>query len=1559
MTTRSVEDYKYRVGTPHQAADYESTTDYLLNHILETFDHGNDIATSLATLQPFDLSPFKPTLKGSQEKDEVLRELEMEQNKIDYKGYHDLYIKRQETLAINMSKAYGFLWSHCSKAMQHQIESMKSFESRIKKNPIELLKAIKQYALSYQETKYKASIIYEIQYTFFNLKQQEGESLQDYSNRFKTAREVLETHVGGPINYPKLVETMDDYDKDDVTTHQKCVKKNFEEVVAYYYMRNSDQSKYGSLLYNLQQQYSLGNDQYPKTVTSANQVLSNHRFDRPGVKNKYPNESIETPSLSFSQLEGKCYCCGKGGHKSPQCRHKSKPKEEWAINVARKKKSHDNVQAHVTSAQMNERAVAEKESQRAWMGFHSQFFQGIDMKGVILLDNQSTTDIFCNKTLLENIRTDQNMLTLCTNGGQLTTNMKGDVPGYGTVWYHPKALTNIFSFSNVSKQHAIVFDQVKDTFTVGKAPGKTAIFKNNGHGLYYFQPSYHKRNNDQLVYHHQNDEQVKQSHLQGSLDSVEENKLWFTPRQVELAKKARTLYHALGTPSLKDFKAIVTMNGVRNLPITIQDIERAELIFGPDIGALKGKTTRAKPLPVVQDYIDIPRELVDNHQEITLCMDAMKINGIPFLTTVSRNLLYRTVHPLNKQDMDNYKRAIEEVIRVYKRAGFKVQTILCDNEFRPLLHPMANEYDVNVNYANPQEHVPEAERNIRVIKERFRAAFHRLPFIKMPKIMIQILAMESAKKLNFFPPKGGVSKYFSPRMIVHKMPLDYVKHCAIPFGTYVQAHNEPSPTNSQYPRTLDCIYLRYNDSYQGGHELLNLGTEKVIKRRKVTPIPMQTNIIELVHAIATNQRMPQGLKITTLAGVDDLAGVNHEAVDYASQDDEESCYKQDENEDTVDQDEIHPDELAVRPIPKVEETTNESEDSEVEETPNEPESQEEEQAVPTSDEEENEEKIQQYVTRSGREVKVPPKYQLHQSHLQTEAHEPIEYSTNQAKVAAKYICEINATVSNSKQDDQAFAQSYSLKRGIKVFGDKGMNAAHKEIKQLHERTAFKPIHVATMTPQERKKAMESLIFLVEKKNGSVKARTCADGSVQRIYTSKQDTASPTVLTESILLTAITEAREKRDVMTVDIPNAFIQTDIETEERIVMKIRGDLVTMLVELDPETYQDFVVYDRNNKKMLYVQVLKAIYGMLQSSLLFYKKFSKDLQDYGFEINPYDPCVANRMVDGKHHTVVWHVDDLKSSHLSPKVNDEFYEWLETKYGDQQIGSVKAVRGKRHEYLAMILDYSTDGVVKIDMRAFVKAMINDFEEVKENKCPWNQSLFKVDTNSPKLDKKKAESFHTFVAKGLFLSKRARQDIQPAIAFLTTRVKEPTKNDWNKLCKVMGFLKTTQDDVLTLEAEKEMTIMWHIDASFAVHPDFKSHTGATMTLGRGCIQSISTKQKTNTRSSTEAELVASDDVVSKMMWTKRFLQAQGMTIHNNIVMRDNQGAMKLENNGKSSSGKRTRHFDIKHFYLSDLIKRGEIVTQYCPTESMLADYMTKPLTGKKFNDFRKEIMNFD
>jgi hypothetical protein len=187
------------------------------------------------------------------------------------------------------------------------------------------------------------------------------------------------------------------------------------------------------------------------------------------------------------------------------------------------------------------------------------------------------------------------------------------------------------------------------------------------------------------------------------------------------------------------------------------------------------------------------------------------------------------------------------------------------------------------------------------------------------------------------------------------------------------------------------------------------------------------------------------------------------------------------------------------------------------------------------------------------------------------------------------------------------------------------------------------------------------MFLGERRNGTVKGRMVYNGKPTREWLSREDSVSPTAALESIMLTAVIDAHEERGVMTCDIPNAFIIQALmpkvkDGDERVMMKITGVQVNMLVKLNPELYGPYVVYKRNRRnKVLYLQVMRAIYGMLEAAILWYKKFRGELEQKGFKFNPYDPCVTNRTEKGLQHTLLFHMDDLKSSHKDSKVNDQF----------------------------------------------------------------------------------------------------------------------------------------------------------------------------------------------------------------------------------------------------------------------------------------------------------------
>ena len=239
---------------------------------------------------------------------------------------------------------------------------------------------------------------------------------------------------------------------------------------------------------------------------------------------------------------------------------------------------------------------------------------------------------------------------------------------------------------------------------------------------------------------------------------------------------------------------------------------------------------------------------------------------------------------------------------------------------------------------------------------------------------------------------------------------------------------------------------------------------------------------------------------------------------------------------------------------------------------------------------------------------------------------------------------------------------------------------------------------------------------------------------------REESASPTAALESVMIKGVINTQEHQDAATVDIPNAFAQVHTKHEpgnEWVTMEIQGVLVNVLVKFDPGLCEGQVVC-KNGEKTVCIIALKAICVMLQSALLFYKQFRSDLEAKDCKFNPCNPCVANKKVCGKQHTMTFHVDDLKCSHVCKKANNCFTKWLDTKCGDDEIGRVKAIRGKHHDCLGMKLDFSTKGKLKVDMRHCVKDVVEDFpcdfKSTDTVLTPANENLFSVD-NSKLLDK--------------------------------------------------------------------------------------------------------------------------------------------------------------------------------------------------------------------------------
>jgi hypothetical protein len=237
-----------------------------------------------------------------------------------------------------------------------------------------------------------------------------------------------------------------------------------------------------------------------------------------------------------------------------------------------------------------------------------------------------------------------------------------------------------------------------------------------------------------------------------------------------------------------------------------------------------------------------------------------------------------------------------------------------------------------------------------------------------------------------------------------------------------------------------------------------------------------------------------------------------------------------------------------------------------------------------------------------------------------------------------------------------------------------------------------------------------------------------------------------------------------------------------DEDVLMVLKGELADMMMQIAPQVYKKYVTINKKGMPILYVKLKKALYGLKRASLLFYWKLQRELEDHGFTVNPYNPCVVIKMTKcGSQLTVIWHVDDLMSSCVDNFELTKFSCYLAKIYGQK----LTMHTGMKHDYLGVDVEFNEDGILDTSMILYLKGVIAEFPELITGKAatPATEHLFTVqdEIKVRPLEEERALAFHHTVAQLLFMATRTRRDIQTAVAFLTTRVKTPNEDDWGKL----------------------------------------------------------------------------------------------------------------------------------------------------------------------------------
>jgi hypothetical protein len=478
--------------------------------------------------------------------------------------------------------------------------------------------------------------------------------------------------------------------------------------------------------------------------------------------------------------------------------------------------------------------------------------------------------------------------------------------------------------------------------------------------------------------------------------------------------------------------------------------------------------------------------------------------------------------------------------------------------------------------------------------------------------------------------------------------LDKKKHLSLQLGQYCQVHEEDNPRNSHIARTKGVMPLGTSGNLQGGFNFMAVNTGKKIVRRSWDVIPMPDLVIDRVNALGRDQ--PQQMTFTDrhrrLIRDIEIPGVD------ANEDNDDPLsavvpvIADDIEIPGVDVEGLKAQDAVPAPQVEIDDIDIPHDDpAPIEVAPT-----QEEQAPETPS-----------------LVALP--VQAPGIHRSTRVRSQTNQGYTPSMSGSKYSYAVTQLESQGflNPDAHMFVQEYfyqakpnvvaaimtqlSLKAGLKEWGDEAFTAAQSEMKQLHFRNTFKPKHWRELSQVQQQAVLESHMFLKQKRDGKIKGRTVAGGNNQRYYISKEDDSSPTVAMESVLLSCIIDAEEEWDVAVVDIPNAFVHTRVENEKDMAyIKIRGILVDILVEIAPDVYKSYASKDKKGTKHLMVHCQNALYGKMVASLLYYQKSVKSLTDIDFVINPYNPCVANKKIEGEQMTICFHVDDFKLSHRKTK---------------------------------------------------------------------------------------------------------------------------------------------------------------------------------------------------------------------------------------------------------------------------------------------------------------------
>lgn len=461
------------------------------------------------------------------------------------------YVNRTGILRSNLAAIFAVALGQCSDAMKAKLRSLKEYETRYKKNDcLWLLKNILSITLQFDQRRNGYLAIMDAHQNFLNCKQAQDQSTEEYLENLVLWADTIEYHGGTFVENVMLASAVGPGGEPRTEEERRSAAR--DETLAMALIRGADPTRYGTLLAELSNQFALGRNDYPTDLNAAYSLLVNYRTPvNARTKNAQGGSSN---NAATAQTNGQ----------------QQQPTDNSAMTFTQQ----TNGTSETVATTSPESAIPAPQSSASSVNTGTTLVQyavmmtqadgsGIDPNW-ILLDSQSTISVFKNKDMLRDVRRSPHTLRAITNGGHQDSNMIGDFPNLGPVWYNKQSIANILSLADVRKVCTVTMDTAKEpAINVQRKDGSIMSFVEHPSGLYVYDSN--KQSNANVTAY-------------TLVSTVAEHKKLFSQRQIDAADTARALYRKIGRPDEAEFLSILQSNQIRNCPVTPDDARRALLI---------------------------------------------------------------------------------------------------------------------------------------------------------------------------------------------------------------------------------------------------------------------------------------------------------------------------------------------------------------------------------------------------------------------------------------------------------------------------------------------------------------------------------------------------------------------------------------------------------------------------------------------------------------------------------------------------------------------------------------------------------------------------------------------------------------------------------------------------------------------------------------------------------------------------------------------------------------------------------------------------------------------